>query len=102
MIGSRYDGTGVYPPGCTPVTKWPEARNIVWKTPLPNMGNGSPICVGERVFVMCEPGWTHDAPLLVCVDARRLPHFRGNRIFIRSFAYLYCIGDPKAAFDSRK
>lgn len=70
MIGHRGDGTGVFPDDCRPVTEWSERRNVVWKSPLANLGHTSPVCVGHRVFVMCEPGWEHDSPLLVCIDAR--------------------------------
>ncbi len=69
MIGWRGDGSGVFPADCKVPAEWGESRNVVWKTALPHAGNGSPICVGRRVFVLCEPGWTSDAPLLVCVDA---------------------------------
>lgn len=72
-IGFRGNGHGVFPADCRPVLDWDEAsgRNIVWRTPLPNYGNASPIVVGDRAFVMCEPGWPegNDAPQLVCIDA---------------------------------
>lgn len=34
-----------------PPTEWSKDKNVVWKTALPNEGNGSPIVVGERVFI---------------------------------------------------
>ncbi len=73
MIGWRHDGTGHFPDDCKPVRQWDgqSGKNIVWKTPLPNFGNGSPIVVGRKAFVVCEPGYPEgvDAPLLVCIDA---------------------------------
>lgn len=62
-------GGGVFPANCKPVKTWSETKNVLWKTPLPNLGNGSPICVDKRVFVMCEPGWKSDVPVLVCINA---------------------------------
>lgn len=69
-IGFRNDGSGVFPEDCAPVTEWSEEKNVVWKTPLPNFGQSSPVYANGRVFVTCEPGWKHDAPLLACLDAR--------------------------------
>ena len=98
VIAGRGDGSGSFPDDCTPVTNWREytykwveekaetddgkvkttrrevadklvLENIVWRVPLPNMGQGVPICVGRKVFVTCEPGWRHAEPLLLCVDA---------------------------------
>ena len=90
-VGFRGDGSGAFP-GATPVTQWWEGtpqekkaefrdkwgrmklepywdiagtggRNIVWKTPMPGMGNTQPIVVGDRVFTTAEPD------LLICADA---------------------------------
>ncbi len=60
-VGWRGDGTGAFP-AARPVAEWSEAKNIRWKTPLPNWSNASPIVVGERVFVLSEP------QELVCVS----------------------------------
>ena len=88
-VGLRGDGSGVFP-GATPVLTFGdgtvcrdapgtrrkkvyvrdpnvEAANILWRTPLPNWSNSSPVVVGKRVFVMSEP--TDTAPILTCVDA---------------------------------
>jgi hypothetical protein len=94
VIGYRNDGGGVFPADCAPVARFaeyasrpnPDAKahvntitdasrevmtNIVWRTPLPNMGEGTPLLVGRKLFTMCEPGWPEDAdaPVLVCVCA---------------------------------
>jgi outer membrane protein assembly factor BamB len=93
--GYRGDGSGVFPADCKQVTSWQEfagtkvvdqdrdknvtvpdpqseevLRNIVWKTPLPNMSESSPLTVGTKVFTLCEPGWPKgwDTPSLVCLD----------------------------------
>ena len=60
--GWRADGSGRYP-DATPPTTWSATENILWKTPLPGQGFGSPIVVGNRVFVV-----SHPADLL-CVGA---------------------------------
>jgi hypothetical protein len=62
MIGFRQDGTGIAPPDCRPGT------HLLWQVPLPNFGNGSPIVVEQKVFVVCEAGWPEGAVLL-CHDA---------------------------------
>ncbi len=69
-IGFRGDGAGVYP-NAKPPTEWDEAtgRNILWKAPLPNWGYASPVQVGNRVIMTCEPGWDCIYPQLLCYDA---------------------------------
>jgi outer membrane protein assembly factor BamB len=34
-----------------PPLKWSETENVLWKAPVPGRGHGSPIVVGDRVFV---------------------------------------------------
>src|SRR4051794_2527317 len=34
-------------------TTWSTTENVKWKAALPDEGNGSPIVVGDRVFVTC-------------------------------------------------
>jgi hypothetical protein len=77
MIGFRGDGSGAFPVDCRfPVDfDGPSGRHIVWKCPLPNWGNGSPIVVGRKAFVVCEAGTPAtsttpliDTPLLLCID----------------------------------
>lgn len=53
-IGWRSDGSGRYPTADPPV-RWSQEENIVWQTSLPGRGYGSPIVVGDRVFVVSEP-----------------------------------------------
>jgi hypothetical protein len=47
-----------------------DRKNIVWRTLLPHWGHNAPVCVRDRVFVLCDEGWKSDAPLLVCLDAK--------------------------------
>ncbi len=61
--------TGVFPARDL-VTSADEASgtNIVWRTSLPFIGNNSPVYANGRVFVLTDPGWQSDAPLLHCLD----------------------------------
>src|ERR1019366_329550 len=34
-----------------PPLKWSDKENIAWKTPIPGRGHGSPIVVGDQVFL---------------------------------------------------
>jgi outer membrane protein assembly factor BamB len=71
VVGYRGDGNGFYADADPPVT-WNDltGENIAWRTRLPNWCLGQPLVVGERVFVMSEPGWKSDFPALVCIDGR--------------------------------
>ena len=74
-IGFRGDGTGVLPADAKPPAEFDgvTGKNLVWKSPLPNFSNGSPICVGKKVFVVTDVGWPAnaegDVPHLLCFDA---------------------------------
>lgn len=35
----------------TPPLKWGETENVVWKSPIPGKGYGSPVVVGERIYL---------------------------------------------------
>ena len=54
--------------GKPPVT-WSETKNVKWRVPLANWGYAAPVVAEGRVFVMTEPGWKHDFPVLNCFDA---------------------------------
>ena len=79
-LGWRGDGTGRYP-GANPPTSWERkssgdgytTKGIAWMAPLPNTGVGSPIVVGERIFLTAE---VYD---LVCLDKKT-----GRILWIRS------------------
>ena len=45
-------GTGISAESGFPIA-WSPEMNVKWRTPLPGPGNGSPIVVGNRVFVLC-------------------------------------------------
>jgi outer membrane protein assembly factor BamB len=57
-IGWRADGSGHYA-GVTPPTVWSDdkdaVKNVAWKIKLPGRSQGSPIIVGQRIFVGSDP-----------------------------------------------
>lgn len=42
---------GVAAPGQKPPLTWGEKENVIWKTPVPGRGHGSPIVVGDQVIL---------------------------------------------------
>ena len=62
VVGWRGDRSGTFP-NADPVTEFTESENVLWKTPMPQWANSSPIVVGGRVFVTSEPDE------LLCLDA---------------------------------
>ena len=62
VTGWRADSTGRFFETAPP-TEWTAETNVVWKTPLPDKSNSSPIIVGDRIFVCSEP------TTLICVSA---------------------------------
>ena len=62
VVGWRTDGTGRYPDADPPIT-WSAQENVVWKTPMPDWSNATPVVVGDRIFVCSEPAD------LICVRA---------------------------------
>jgi outer membrane protein assembly factor BamB len=51
--GWRADGTSAFPSE-NPVIEWGPSTNVIWKTPLPDWSNASPILVGNKIFVCAE------------------------------------------------
>lgn len=42
---------GMAAPGQTPPVQWSETNNVLWKTPIPGRGHGSPTVVGNRIYL---------------------------------------------------
>jgi outer membrane protein assembly factor BamB len=60
---------GVAAAGHSPPLAWSESTNVVWKSPIPGRGHGSPIVVGEQVFVAAaEPD--REVQSVLCFDRR--------------------------------
>src|SRR5688500_8994566 len=63
--GPTHDGVAAA--GQTPAMKWSESENVLWASPVPGRGQGSPIVVGERVFVTAaEP--EREVQSVLCFD----------------------------------
>ncbi|MGV3486378.1 MAG: PQQ-binding-like beta-propeller repeat protein [Planctomycetaceae bacterium] len=45
------DRNGMANPDQNPPLQWSETENVLWRVPIPGRGHGSPIVVGERVFL---------------------------------------------------
>src|SRR5688500_2794814 len=84
-VGWRTDGTGSYPAGGGS-TEWAADKNVRWKTPLPGRSQGSPIVIGDRVFVVSDPAE------LLCISAAD-----GSILWRRSQAPAEFYGSEKAA-----
>ncbi len=59
------DRSGVYRNAQPPVY-WNEETNVLWKVAVPNLGSAAPAVTADRVFVLSEPGWQHDLPVISC------------------------------------
>lgn len=53
-VGWRTNSAGRFD-NVDPPLEWSEDENVVWKAELPGGGHSSPIVVGDRVLVACEP-----------------------------------------------
>src|SRR6188472_3808389 len=58
---------GIAAPGQNPPTQWSEAENVLWKTPLPGRGHGSPTVVGERIYLATSDR-TKQSQSVLCLD----------------------------------
>jgi outer membrane protein assembly factor BamB len=52
-VGWRMDGTSAFP-NASPPLEWTESR-VVWKTKLPGQSFGSPVVLGDRIFIVSDP-----------------------------------------------
>lgn len=57
---------GLADPNQKPPLKWSETENVVWKAAVPGRGHGSPIVVGNRVFLVTAD----DSQWLLCFDRK--------------------------------
>ena len=58
---------GVATAGQTPPTSWSETKNVVWKTPVPGRGHGTPIVVGNQV-VLSTADEAKEIQSVLCFD----------------------------------
>ncbi len=79
-IGWRGDGSGVFPDANPPV-HWSTTQSVVWRTPMPERSNASPVAFKDRIFVTAEPDlllavrasdgvilWQREAPILDALE----------------------------------
>ncbi|MCH7727997.1 MAG: PQQ-binding-like beta-propeller repeat protein, partial [Planctomycetes bacterium] len=60
---------GIAAAGQTPPTKWSATENILWKTRVPGRGLGSPIVVGNQVF-LATADERRETQSVICFDRR--------------------------------
>lgn len=85
IIGWRTDARGEYPQA-EPPTTWSAREKIVWQTKMPGKSWGSPILMGERLFVPSDPAE------LLCVDAAA-----GKILWQKTCSAVEVLGAPAAA-----
>jgi outer membrane protein assembly factor BamB len=60
---------GVADPGQKPPLKWGDSENVLWKTPVPGRGLGSPTVVGDHVF-LATADHEQQTQSVLCYDRR--------------------------------
>lgn len=60
---------GVAAEGQHSPTRWSDSEGVLWKTPVPGRGHGSPIVVGDRVFLTVAEE-DRQVQSLLCLDRR--------------------------------
>ena len=60
---------GMAAPGQSPPVRWSETESILWKAPVPGRGHGSPIIVGDRIYLATSDRGQQTQSVL-CQDRR--------------------------------
>ena len=58
---------GIADPNQDPPTEWTDQKNIVWKSPIPGRGHGSPTIVANRIF-LATADETNGSQSVICFD----------------------------------
>ena len=58
---------GIAAPGQKPPVQWSEIDNVLWKSPIAGRGHGSPIVVGDRVY-LATADRVKQTQSLLCLD----------------------------------
>src|SRR5262245_44973654 len=53
-VGWRNDGSGRFP-AAKPPSEWSSDKNVLWKVSLPGHSYGSPVVVGDNLYVASDP-----------------------------------------------
>ncbi|WP_182865765.1 outer membrane protein assembly factor BamB family protein [Stieleria mannarensis] len=65
--GQQRDGTAS--PDQNPPTRWSENENVIWKTAIPGRGHGSPMLLGQRVYLATADD-QRKVQVVLCLDRR--------------------------------
>ena len=60
---------GIAASGQTPPLRWSETEGVLWKTPVPGRGHGSPTVVGNRVY-LATADRAKQTQSVVCLDGQ--------------------------------
>src|SRR5947209_6405892 len=60
---------GIAPAKQRPPLKWSEGENVLWKSPVPGRGHGSPTVVGDQVF-LATADHEQQTQSVLCYDRR--------------------------------
>ena len=60
---------GVAASGQQTPLEWSESENVLWKSPVPGRGHGSPTVVGDQVF-LATADYDHKVQSVLCLDRR--------------------------------
>jgi hypothetical protein len=63
------DRNGIAPNSQSPPVRWSEEENVLWKSPLPGRGHGSPTVVGKHVF-LATADEQRQIQSVICFDRR--------------------------------
>jgi outer membrane protein assembly factor BamB len=58
---------GIAASGQNPPLRWSETENVLWKSPVPGRGHGSPTVVGDRIYLATADG-TKGSQSVLCLD----------------------------------
>jgi outer membrane protein assembly factor BamB len=53
-VGWRNDGSGAFPTA-KPPSEWSSEKNVLWKVTLPGNSYGTPVVVGDNLYVVSDP-----------------------------------------------
>ncbi len=58
---------GIAAPGQEPPLRWSETENVLWKSPIPGRGHGSPTVVSDRIYLATADSGKRNQSVL-CLD----------------------------------
>lgn len=61
-------GDGIAAPGQEPPLRWSETENVLWKSPIPGRGHGTPTVVGDRIYLATADNQIRNHQSVLCLD----------------------------------